>query len=812
MSDQAMSSLRSPRTRRGFLLIVIFCVTCAPLRSAHPASFQGLGYLLGGGESSSADGISADGSVVVGYSDSASGNQAFRWTNDGGMVGLGDLPGGNFGSGATGVSADGSVVVGSGASVSGTEAFRWTIVGGMVGLGDLPGGYFRSYATGVSADGSVVVGESNSASHPTDVEVFRWTSGGGMRDLGDLPGGNRAYSAGGVSADGSVVVGQANPPPGIVPEAYRWTSTGSMVGLGDLPGGSTYSWATGVSADGSVVVGAADSGNYASQAFRWTSGGGMVGLGDLPGGNFNSFAEGVSANGSVVVGESVSASGSEAFRWTSAGGMVNLKDDLVAHGVENLEGWRLTEANGVSENGRVIVGYGINPQGKGEAWLAKVDQVVVLRWGQDSPVSFEHITDVTGKNGVVKTNPVPAPHAGIGVENTPEAQAFRHAVMDRVQQIFSAPLTDGGAGLQSLRVTDVPTPDAVDVYFIDPFEPLEPHGFSGRVFFGAGDYGNKMSLGQVTVAIHQLNVDDVAETIAHEVAHTLGLEHLSAMQGYTTDIMEAENHVQHPQIFHNAQFDVVDSYGNKTGDTSNPVFYLEHYIDGISRETLRQQNILPGTYDVDPPTVQEMISMLLSNGHSDQVLYDVTFATSSSDDGGAMTAIAHFDTITLRNLSKIEFAVRDGDYFQVLAKSSISAALPDIVLATGDPFVDEAVQIQLHLGMKDVFLQQLLDGTSAYQTLGVVSIGVHTEAADVNFDGVVNIFDINLLSSHWGETGPTGDANLDSIVDIFDINLISANWTPTVTTAVPEPATWILALLVGIAFAPAVKRARRSKP
>jgi Lamin Tail Domain/CotH kinase protein len=48
--------------------------------------------------------------------------------------------------------------------------------------------------------------------------------------------------------------------------------------------------------------------------------------------------------------------------------------------------------------------------------------------------------------------------------------------------------------------------------------------------------------------------------------------------------------------------------------------------------------------------------------------------------------------------------------------------------------------------------------------------------ADVNQDGQVNIFDINLVSAHWGEAGPLGDANHDSAVNIFDINLVSASW------------------------------------
>jgi len=58
------------------------------------------------------------------------------------MVGLGDLPGGSFSSYADGVSANGSVVVGYGNSANGNEAFRWTQGTGMVGLGDLSGGIF----------------------------------------------------------------------------------------------------------------------------------------------------------------------------------------------------------------------------------------------------------------------------------------------------------------------------------------------------------------------------------------------------------------------------------------------------------------------------------------------------------------------------------------------------------------------------------------------------------------------------------------------------------------------------------------------
>jgi hypothetical protein len=76
---------------------------------------------------------------------------------------------------------------------------------------------------------------------------------------------------------------------------------------------------------------------------------------------------------------------------------------------------------------------------------------------------------------------------------------------------------------------------------------------------------------------------------------------------------------------------------------------------------------------------------------------------------------------------------------------------------------------------------------------------------DVNGDGVVDIFDVNLVSAHWGETGPIGDANGDMMVDIFDVNLISANWSAGGAAAVPEPGSLVL-LLAGAAMVGCLRR------
>lgn len=103
-------------------------VRTKPSAGLRPAAWSGLGYLRGG-NSSGANAVNADGSVVVGGSTTANNvhnPEAFRWTQSGGMVGLGYLSGDNF-SAAHAVNANGSVVVGcSGLNGNCGRAFLWT--------------------------------------------------------------------------------------------------------------------------------------------------------------------------------------------------------------------------------------------------------------------------------------------------------------------------------------------------------------------------------------------------------------------------------------------------------------------------------------------------------------------------------------------------------------------------------------------------------------------------------------------------------------------------------------------------------------
>jgi len=123
---------------------------------------------LTGGTSSFALSVSNDGAVVVGYAENAgTNNEAFRWKN-GTITGLGDLPGGAFDSQANDTNVNGDVVVGYGTTASGKEAFIWSQrYGGLRNLEEfltidrnivVPTGWTLEEAVAVSADGGIVLG------------------------------------------------------------------------------------------------------------------------------------------------------------------------------------------------------------------------------------------------------------------------------------------------------------------------------------------------------------------------------------------------------------------------------------------------------------------------------------------------------------------------------------------------------------------------------------------------------------------------------------------------------------------------------
>lgn len=192
-------------------------------------------------------------------------------------------------------------------------------------MGKLPGGDLRSYAYSVSSNGSVIVGYSGSSNATSGTaEGFRWTAAAGMAPLGDFPNGYFNSIAYGVSADGLVVVGRGYPNDNGDEEAFRWTEQTGLAHLGFAPGDQSSS-AFAVSADGNTIVGAV-------------------------------------GNTSPVYAQI----------WRAQWGMRHIQDVLTNDLGLNLTGWTLISAASVSANGQVVAGYGTNPSGQTEGWVANL--------------------------------------------------------------------------------------------------------------------------------------------------------------------------------------------------------------------------------------------------------------------------------------------------------------------------------------------------------------------------------------------------------------------------------------------------------
>jgi len=343
----------------GYCTVLLLCVILS-VQSAKGADFFGLGQYATELYPQFAHGTSADGSIVVGDARNLSSgtDEAFLWSKSTGLIGLGQLPDGlHQRSNSAAVSANGLVVVGY-ADHGVREAFYWTNTDGMQGLGHLPGGGVDSQAFDVSADGSVIVGFSDSST--TTQKAFRWTESSGMVALDE-----HHSVAFGISDDGSIIVGHSEN------KACLWSDSNGFMSLG------VFGYARATSSDGAVVVGWSYSDNR-REAFRWTESDGMIGLGDLPGGRFESSAFDISGDGSVIVGVGSTDLGWEGFIWKSEFGMKSLQGYLSIDLGLDLNGWHLVNALDISRDGNTIVGYGINPEGHYEAFVANISSHEVV--------------------------------------------------------------------------------------------------------------------------------------------------------------------------------------------------------------------------------------------------------------------------------------------------------------------------------------------------------------------------------------------------------------------------------------------------
>ncbi len=315
-----------------------------------------------GGARSQALGLNAAGEVV-GWAETAAGQQhAYLWTN-GRLTDLGTLPGGEA-SMAVAVNARGQVVGGSTTAAGqqlggpGTRAFLWQD-GRMTELGTLQGGD-ASQATGIN-DAGQVIGFANRRPG-TPIQAILW-QGGAPAELGTLPGavGSRANA---INNRGQVV-GVAIRGPDQPLRAVLWQE-GRVVDLG-LPPGYAASRAFAINEAGLIAGRASDATEPVNPAVcpaplrcvpMLHRDGAWVPLATLPG-IPNASAVALNSLGQAVGLAQPPDGPGRALLWD--GNAVTDLNTLIPAG----SGWALTEALGITDGGQIVGNGLLNGQQRG---------------------------------------------------------------------------------------------------------------------------------------------------------------------------------------------------------------------------------------------------------------------------------------------------------------------------------------------------------------------------------------------------------------------------------------------------------------
>lgn len=245
---------------------------------------------------------------------------------------------------ATGLSADGSVVAGftyNAASVA--RGFLWSRETGVIDLSPDPDLYFS--CEGVSGNGRVAFGyyyAQNELYQP-----YFWSSEKGLQPLhiSDYPQG----SANGASHDGNVIVGSVGFA-GTGDIACRWVSQGDVE---LLDAAATNSYASAVTPDGSFIIGGQSSPNGRSRAFYWAHGFEMQWV-EPRATDLGLYFNGVAADGQRIVGTAwVTNEVYAAVLWTPDEGLRELNE---IYSSVLPRGATFSDAAAISADGRWIVG------------------------------------------------------------------------------------------------------------------------------------------------------------------------------------------------------------------------------------------------------------------------------------------------------------------------------------------------------------------------------------------------------------------------------------------------------------------------
>ena len=372
--------------------VLSFCgLVAAPLASA-AVTFTSVGDL--GGGTSTAAGVSGDGTLVVGGSSDGANTQAYIW--DGSIHALG-FPGDVNYSTAVGVdiALDSSVKVAVNGRVdyapypSEVQAFLWSGTGAGAGAYDpavilFDGVSSTAMDLTVQTGGETYIcgyGQTAGWTSASNDHGFRWRSLPSMLDLGIpglINGVQTAYPvhANSVSKLGQITgqmqYGGSGSPGSGARHAFWWESNNWIVlpTLVGPPTAANESSGRVISADGTAISGWSYPVSGYRQAFWWQRGSTTATeIPYLAGDDWNE-GQAMNRDGQLVGGFSTKTGGGakRAFIWDATNGTREMKQVLIDAGID-MTGWELEEVTGISEDGSVICGNG-KLSGVSKGWVA----------------------------------------------------------------------------------------------------------------------------------------------------------------------------------------------------------------------------------------------------------------------------------------------------------------------------------------------------------------------------------------------------------------------------------------------------------
>jgi hypothetical protein len=323
------------------------------------------------------------------------------------------------------------------------------------------------------------------------------------------------------------------------------------------------------------------------------------------------------------------------------------------------------------------------------------------------------------------------------IYDEPGLAEFSTSVEDDVREIFR------NSGIPGVEFVDDPI-GATTIWFAEKPD-VANWGLEGMAFGGdldlaldGEDQFNQRKADSAVVFVVSNEVKDVltnrsAETIAHELGHTFGLQHINPTSADGTDIACIMDYDNSPglELFYQGVTHVVEppEAGGKVEDvTHNPTYHLLRYVTGLGDDELSMLDVQPGTWDITTDIGGggggARMMGTFDFGISDLTLYDLHLFSTSIGVGSQdsiSVLMDSFDQINLSGLSGHEFVVELGRGIMMFGASTLGGDW-DIALATGNPFELGATFITPTYGMQDVFLQMW----SPQSPLGYVTLAQGT--------------------------------------------------------------------------------------